>query len=89
MCKTFPSIWLELKQQHKRNILVCGFYREWSNDGLLNVEDQLKAIKELTTQIEAADNEKKFVILGDANLFSSKWNDSDFKLKTKVLLKRS
>ena len=58
-CKTFPIIWLELKQQHKRNILVCGFYREWSNDGLLNVEDQLKAIKELTTQIEAADNEEK------------------------------
>ena len=72
----FPSIWLELKQNHKHNILICGFYREWSNDGLLNTQDQLDAIRILTSQIEKADAEgKKIVVLGDANLCASKWDD--------------
>ena len=63
MNNSFPSIWLELHQQHKQNILICGFYREWSNDGLLNVEEQLKGIKILTAQIEAADKEGKNQLL--------------------------
>ena len=83
MSKKFPSIWLELKQNHKQNILLSGFYREWSNEGLLNVDEQLEAIKIFTKQIEkAASEQKRIIVLGDANLYASKWNDHDFKLKT-------
>ena len=79
----FPSIWLELKQNHKQNILIGGFYREWSNEGLLSLDKQLEAIKLFTKQIETADNEhKKINVVGDANLCSSKWNEEGFKLKT-------
>ena len=82
MNKNFPSIWLEIKQNHRQNLLLCGCYREWSNEGLLNVEEQLTAIKYLTSQFEQADSEqKKIIVLGDVNLCSAKWNDSDFKLK--------
>ena len=83
MSEKFPSIWLELKQEHKQNILICGIYREWSKEGLLNLEEQLTAFKILTKQIEAADLEKKnLIVMGDVNLCSSKWNEADFKLKT-------
>ena len=82
MDKNFPSIWLEIKQNHRKNLLICGFYREWSKDGLLNSEEQLSAIKILTSQIEKSDAESKnIVILGDMNLCASKWNDHDFNLK--------
>ena len=37
MNKNFPSIWLEIKQNHRQNLLLCGCYREWSNEGLLNI----------------------------------------------------
>ena len=43
MSEHFPSIWLETTNELKQNRLVCGFYREWSNNGLLTSEDQLKA----------------------------------------------
>ena len=49
MNERIPSIWLEIKQEHKQNIIVCGFYREWSNDGLLSIEEQLVAINQLIT----------------------------------------
>ena len=63
MSKHFPSIWLEQKQNHSQNILICGFYREWTNDGLLNVEEQLEAISILTKQFEQADAENKKIIV--------------------------
>ena len=46
------------------------------------MEKQLDAITILTKQFEQADSEnKKIIVLGDANLCSTKWNDHDFKLK--------
>ena len=46
------------------------------------MEEQLAAIKNLTSQIETADTEnKKIIVLGDANLCASKWNEHDFTLK--------
>ena len=33
MSDKFPSIWIEIERNHERNILVCGYYREWSMDG--------------------------------------------------------
>ena len=50
MTSKFPSIWIEIERKHERNILVCGFYREWSIDGQKNNKTQLDAIKVLTDQ---------------------------------------
>ena len=48
----------------------------------MKVNEQLEAIKILTNQIEIADSEnKKIIVLGDANMCTSKWNNVDFKLK--------
>ena len=47
------------------------------------MEEQLQATKILTKQIEAADLEKKnVVVLGDVNICSNKWNDADFKYQS-------
>ena len=30
----FPSIWLEEERENESNILMCGFYREWTPEGV-------------------------------------------------------
>ena len=42
-----------------QKILVGGYYREWSNDGKLNSEEQLTSLKILTSQMEKADGKNK------------------------------
>ena len=75
----FPSIWLELEQTNQKNMLMGGFYREWSPGGEKSIEAQLKAMRVFTNQIEqAALENKNIVILGDANLCSIKWNSPNF-----------
>ena len=82
MSNSFPSIWLETTNEQNQSRLICGFYREWSNEGLLSTEAQVAAIKILTNQIENADLEKKsIIVMGDANVCASKWNESNFKHK--------
>ena len=34
MSKDFPSIWCEVQYETEKNILICGFYREWSHEGV-------------------------------------------------------
>ena len=83
MSEKFPSIWLEVKQSYSKNVLVCGLYREWSSDGLLNMEDQLNTIKILTSQIEAADLEKKnIVVLGDVNICTNNTDTENQNMKS-------
>ena len=31
MSKDFLSIWLELKREKERDIMIGGFYREWAS----------------------------------------------------------
>ena len=82
MSSEFPSIWMELQRSNEQNILISGCYREWTNEGLLSVEEQVKAVKILTSQMEKADSEKKpIIMLGDMNLCAKKWNDADFNKK--------
>ena len=52
MSDSFPSIWIEITNANlNQSRLVCGFYREWSNDGLLSTEAQLKLyVLEMTAQ---------------------------------------
>ena len=79
MSSKFPSIWLEIEREHERNILACGFYREWSVDGQKTNQLQLASIKELTVQLETADSENvSIVMLGDVNLCAEKWNEEGF-----------
>ena len=44
MSNTFPSIWVEFTNQKGTRVLIGGFYREWSNEGLTSESDQLKRI---------------------------------------------
>ena len=69
MSLLFPSIWLEINKEHDQKSLVGGYYREWTIEGLLNTEEQLKSIKILTSQMEKADNEnKQIVMMGGMNI---------------------
>ena len=31
MSDKFPSIWIEVENKSEKNVLICGYYREWSN----------------------------------------------------------
>jgi exonuclease III len=65
----FPSIWCEEVREFEKNILTCGFYREWSHNGHKTCAIQLEAIKVFCSQIEKASKENKNIIIqGDANL---------------------
>ena len=73
MSSNFPSIWIEEEIENGKNIIIGGFYREWSIDGTISSENQTKAIKIFATQMEAATKENKSVIiLGDANVCAIK-----------------
>ena len=82
MSSVFPSIWVEMIREGEKNILICGYYREWTINGTKNTSDQIKAIQELTKQLEMAEMSKlPIIMMGDMNICSTKWNDPDFKLK--------
>ena len=71
----FPSIWLELENTNQKNMIIGGFYREWSPGGVKSIKAQVEAMRVFTNQIEqAAAENKNIIILGDANLCSIKWN---------------
>ena len=59
MSVDFPSIWMEVKQSVGKNVLVCGYYREWSKNGRKTEKEQLTSIKVLTEQMERASKENK------------------------------
>ena len=76
MSNEFPSIWLEVKQNTGKNLLVGGYYREWSKNGKKSEKEQVESIKVLVEQMEKATNEKKTVVmLGDMNINAEKWRD--------------
>lgn len=79
MVGSFPSIWIELDREKEKNLLIGGFYREWSRKGDNSQARQVEALKAFTNQIERAANEGKFlVLLGDANLCSEKWEEPEY-----------
>ena len=45
MNENFRSIWLEATNEQNQTCLICGFYREWSNGGLLTIAIILIKIK--------------------------------------------
>ena len=62
MSTSFPSIWIEEEIKNNKNIIIGGFYREWSTDGIVSAANQFKAVKSFATQLEAATRENKAVI---------------------------
>ena len=69
MSNTFPSIWLELNNQIQKNILIAGFYRQWSSETCNKAEAELQGMDIFTDQIELAFNKvKNTIIMRDANL---------------------
>ena len=55
----FPSIWSKVLEKGQKPVTVGGFYREWSKDGKLTIEEQVtsievftKPIKDLHTNVE-------------------------------------
>ena len=79
MTKEFPSIWLEITRSKQKNLLICGFYREWTRNGNSSENEQSVRLKILMNQMEQATNEKKTVILlGDANLCADQWDEETY-----------
>ena len=42
MSDEFPSIYCEETRTNEKNVLICGFYREWSLEGIRSAEAQRK-----------------------------------------------
>ena len=76
MSEKFPSIWIEAE----KGLLVCGFYREWTRNGIKSEEEQLRNLETLKGQMERATEERKEIIMmGDGNICANKWNDPQYK----------
>ena len=77
----FPSIWCEIFRENEKNFLMCGFYREWSHEGIKSNSIQLEGIRAFCSQIEKVNAKNKNIIIQeDANLCSTKWCEADFNL---------
>jgi len=59
MTKEFPSIWLEITRSKHKNLLIWGFYQEWTRNGINSENEQLVRLKILINQMEQATNKKK------------------------------
>jgi hypothetical protein len=78
MSTKFPAIWTEINREHQKNLLICGFYREWNRDGLKNETYQLNRLKQFSEQIQTATLANKvLVIISDANLCSQQWENKN------------
>ena len=65
-----------------KKTVIGGYYREWNNNGLDSIPEQVKRMNILTTQIDkAAGIFSRIIMLGDMNLCSRKWNQDKFKDK--------
>ena len=80
MSDRFPSIWVELDRKNEKNVIIGGFYREWTRNGESSYEKQMENLRIITEQFEkVTEEEKGVIILGDANLCTMKWEDPDYK----------
>ena len=69
MSENFPSIRLESERENRGNLIIGGFYREWTRHKENSNEAQMKNLSVLTQQIaEATRTLKTTILLGEANL---------------------
>ena len=79
MSKEFPSIWIELTNPIQKNLILGGFYRQWTSESCKKEEAEEQGINIFIDQLEKATNEdKKVLIMGDANLCSNTWKEAHF-----------
>ncbi len=82
----FQSVWIELERKNKRNLLLCGLYREWGKtpeEKALDAQEDRLSI--FLNQVEKASKEKKEVcIMGDMNLDHKHWQDKKYYLSRLV-----
>ena len=82
MSDSFPSVWLEIKEENNSSTLLGGFYRQWTNNGIRSSKVQVDEIQVFCNQIDSACTPRsKAIIMGDANLCSQKWQNKDFDKK--------
>ena len=68
MDSNFPSIWCEETRVNEKNLLICGFYREWCSEGVRSIKSQVESLRIFNTQLERSASENKNVVVqGDAN----------------------
>jgi hypothetical protein len=80
MSPNFPSIWIEWEIRNRKNTIIGGFYREWTQVGTTTERGQLEMLEILTEQITRANAEGKNVIMmRNANLNSEKWKDQSYR----------
>ena len=79
MSKDFPSIWLETSEPNKESTFISGFYRQWTYKGIKSDALQIEQMKKFANQIDTVAKKcSKIIITGDANLYSTKWNNENF-----------
>ena len=47
MSTEFPSIWIEISERGQQEIVIGGFYGEWTREGVRTEESQIKNIEAL------------------------------------------
>ena len=71
-----------MERKEEKNLLIFGYYREWTRNSDTTSETQYNTLKDLTRQMEVAAAEKKDIIMmGDMNLCAKKWTEESFKNK--------
>ena len=83
-----PNVTLEIGLGKERKTIVNIFYREWTG-GVTGNSDQISQAGRWARQINywssLYTHNKDVMILGDANLCASKWNDADYDGSKKAL----
>ena len=77
-----PTVWLDFKKDKQKSLLLGFYYREWSPSRNSSMEAQLEALTELMRQIHKATETKDVILMGDMNLCSQKWNDTNYRYKS-------
>ena len=85
VCLTdLPIITFEISMGKEKKTIVIFFYREFTSGvtGLKSTQDQQERLNRIIKHWRSlTESNKDVVCLGDANLCSLKWNDSDYQLK--------
>ena len=78
MSTEFSTIWLEIIRTNYKNLLVWGFYQEWTKNNDSTEAGQSQRMKILIDQMERTAKENKSIIMmGDANLCAQKWDEEE------------